>query len=1156
MDKLKNFFHNVSRRDLDIPDVAGTAWAGHSAFGYDLVRFVRPQLLVELGTHGGYSYYTFCHAAKDFGTGAHCHAVDTWQGDEHTGAYGEDVFSFVQKYNADHFASFSTLQKMTFDEAAGLFEAGSIDVLHIDGLHTYEAVKHDWEMWLPKMRPGGIVLFHDIMPRVRGFGVWQLWAELSAKYPTCEFAQSSGLGVLCIGHVPADNPFLQLLFNGSAAERSVLDLYYRAQVRLYTHLYWSSDGNLSEDRSQKIAWDGDEETTHCFTIPAVQGQMHMRLDPARTPGLVEISSITVKYSADGTPVLLLQNPSDWGKLRLADQLLKIADAPVLKLLSIGDEPQITLPIMEVGECGGTLQCEICLRIFPGLTMLEKGLQQYLQEHSLVTIPGQGDSAAPKQIDDKPSAAIQATAKEVPPQAKEPSRSGDTTAPRPDGSVGPKEIDERRLDAIQSAIDRAAGRAGKPSPLNDIRNVSRRFIFWLKRRFKVRDFSCHLETHSGCITGWVGSLRGSTILAVRARRGRRVWPGQYFLHRADVAETFCGFSISHDLPKDRKHRLFLEALTSRGRWVQFARCKLTQDLGSVDYSSWIQRRSAERPAKIRPKSGPLVSVLMPVFNTAETFLRRAISSVLAQTYRNWELCIANDASTLPHVRAVLEEYAAGDPRIKIVHRERNGHICAASNSALELATGEFTALLDHDDELEPYALAEVANAITLYPEANLIYSDEDKIDATGRRYDPYFKPAWQPELLLGQNYLAHLVVYRTDLIRKTGGFRPGYEGSQDWDLALRITEIIPAPSILHIPEVLYHWRAIPGSTALSVDEKEYSVNSAHRALTDHLKRTGQKAELIPVSGGHWRVRFALPVAPPLVSVIIPTHNCASLLQTCVGSLLKKTNYPHFEIIIIDHCSDDHDTLRYFDELRAKGLKIVREEGPFNYSSLNNRAIAHAGGKVLCFLNNDIEVISSDWLCEMVSHALRPGIGVVGAMLYYPSNLLQHGGVVLGIAGPRRIDGIAGHAMKNFSRDSHGYFNHLKLLKSYSAVTGACMVVLRETFEKVGGFNVTHLAVAFNDVDFCLRVRVAGYRNVWTPFAEMYHHESASRGYDDTPEKAARFKREYTYMRATWGSTLDDDPAYNPNLTLVHEDFSLAWPPRPSAQPRGESLRPHE
>jgi GT2 family glycosyltransferase len=535
--------------------------------------------------------------------------------------------------------------------------------------------------------------------------------------------------------------------------------------------------------------------------------------------------------------------------------------------------------------------------------------------------------------------------------------------------------------------------------------------------------------------------------------------------------------------------------------------------------------------------------MPVYNTPEVWLVKAIESVRAQLYPHWELCIADDASTAPHVRRVLEDYMRRDARIRVTFREANGHISAASNSALALATGEFTALLDHDDELALHALAEIVFAFSAQPKRVFIYSDEDKLDELGRRFDPYFKPDWNPDLFLGQNYTCHLSAFRTARLRTIGGFREGFEGSQDWDLTLRAVEGLTPVEIHHIPKILYHWRAIAGSTALVIDQKaQYPFVAARKALSEHLERTGVAAEIVAVAGHHWRIQRRLPSPPPKVSIIIPTRNSVGLLRVTVDSLLAKSTYPNFEIIVVNNHSDDAGTLAYFDELRAMKVRVVDYEAPFNYSALNNFAARQAEGSVLAFLNNDLELITPDWLEEMTSQALRPEIGAVGAMLYFPDDTVQHAGAILGLTGPGAEKGVAGHAFKGAKRGSEGQRNRLRLVQNYSALTAACLVIRREVFEKVGGFNERELAVAFNDIDLCLRIRKAGFRNLWTPFAEFYHHESASRGREDTPEKEARFNNEVAYMRTTWGRQLDEDPAYNPNLSLRHEDFSLAFPPR--------------
>lgn len=565
----------------------------------------------------------------------------------------------------------------------------------------------------------------------------------------------------------------------------------------------------------------------------------------------------------------------------------------------------------------------------------------------------------------------------------------------------------------------------------------------------------------------------------------------------------------------------------------------------DYTEWVRRydnldmprrqRLLQRIAAFSQQ--PLISVLMPVYNTPTVYLEQAIASVRAQLYGNWELCIADDASTAPEVRQLLQAAAAADARIKVVHRERNGHISAASNSALELASGSFVALLDHDDLLAPLALYRIVEAINAHPDALLIYSDEDKIDVAGHRYEPYFKSDFNYELLLAQNMISHLGVYRTSLLRELGGFRVGYEGAQDYDLALRVVERAAPAQIVHVPYVLYHWRAIAGSTALDEGEKDYAAEAGRKAVAEHLARRGLTAEVLPAPEGPSlnRVRFACPSPQPLVSIIIPTRDRADLLGMCLDSLIERTSYQNYEVIIVDNGSTEQATADLFARLPKDRFRILRDESPFSFSALNNHAAREARGTLLCLMNNDIEILTPDWLEEMVSFASQPEIGCVGARLWYPDGRLQHGGVIIGLGG------VAGHAHKYFPKGDPGYFRRAVLHQSLSAVTAACLLLRREIYEQVDGLDVG-LAVAFNDIDFCLRVREAGYRNVWTPYAEMVHHESASRGLEDSPAKQARFAAEVQFVQARWGRSLREDPAYSVNLTLDSEDYAYAWPPR--------------
>jgi glycosyltransferase involved in cell wall biosynthesis len=570
-------------------------------------------------------------------------------------------------------------------------------------------------------------------------------------------------------------------------------------------------------------------------------------------------------------------------------------------------------------------------------------------------------------------------------------------------------------------------------------------------------------------------------------------------------------------------------------------------GNGEYSEWIRKYDTlgkheldglRKRAEAVPNP-PLISIILPVYQTPLRWLRRCLDSVLDQCYGNWELCIADDASPDPSVRDVLAEYAAKDARIRVVLRDANGHISAASNTALALAQGDYVALLDHDDELRPNALLEMAEAISGKPDIGLLYSDEDKIDESGRRFHPYFKPDWNPDLLLSQNYVCHFTVIRRELVENVGGFREGFEGSQDHDLILRCAERLAPHRIHHVAKVLYHWRAIEGSTSLERDSKDYASAAGVRAVSDSLERQGGEARAEELAHGHYRVRWKLPLRPPKAGIIIPTRDRVELLRGCIESVIARTEYPDFEILIVDNQSSEPEAVAYLAELeRRDRCRVLRYDAPFNYSAINNWAVARCDAPVLCLLNNDIEVISPGWLDEMVGHALRPNVGAVGAMLYYPDDTIQHAGVILG------IHGVAGHVYAGKNRGHPGHGARALVAQNLSAVTGACLVVQRHIYESIGGLDES-LQVAFNDIDFCLRLVRAGYRNVWTPFAELYHHESASRGREDTTEKKQRFEQEVGLMRTRWAGQLDRDPAYNANLSLRHLGSELAFPPRASA-----------
>ena len=554
----------------------------------------------------------------------------------------------------------------------------------------------------------------------------------------------------------------------------------------------------------------------------------------------------------------------------------------------------------------------------------------------------------------------------------------------------------------------------------------------------------------------------------------------------------------------------------------------------NYERWIEHYSIGEEQLIQMRNEiesfeykPKISIIVPVYNVDEVWLRKCIDSVRAQIYNNWELCIADDASPKSHVRQVLEEYIALDSRIKVVFREKNGHISEASNSALELASGDFIGLLDNDDELTADALFQNVRLLNQYPQADMIYSDEDKITVDGQRHSPFFKPDYSPDLLLTHMYVCHFGVYRSSLVKQIGGFRKGYEGSQDFDLALRMTEV--TKNVYHIPKILYHWRTIPESTASGPGAKNYTHFAGLKAINDTLTRRNIDGWVEELEGysNFYRIHYN-NTHNPLISIIIPTKD-GTLLDACLNSIYKTAEDKNIEIIIIDNDSSSQDTFNVINKWKSlfgEKLKVLKQPIPFNYSTLNNNAVNIAAGELILFMNDDVEVLSANWLDDMAGQAMRNEIGAVGAFLLYPDNSVQHSGLTLGL-GAQRVAGD-GHHFRPLT--DPGYFGSLLSVKNVSAVTAACLMIRKELFVQVDGFDEI-LSVAYNDVDLCIKVRELGKRNIWLPYVQMIHHESKTRGIDSINiEKVERLNEEANYMRNKWGDILLTDPYYNSNLSL--------------------------
>ena len=548
---------------------------------------------------------------------------------------------------------------------------------------------------------------------------------------------------------------------------------------------------------------------------------------------------------------------------------------------------------------------------------------------------------------------------------------------------------------------------------------------------------------------------------------------------------------------------------------------------TDADRFAIRRRIERLAY-----KPRISIVMPVYNTDEQWLRLALNSVLAQLYPHWELCIADDHSSRPHVLEVLQEYEKMDPRIKIVFRDTNGHISAASNSALALATGEFTAFLDHDDELTEHALYWVAESLNENRETDMLYSDEDMLDHCGQRYSPKFKPDWSPDLFYSLNLITHLSVFRTEILRKLGGFRPGVEGSQDYDMALRVIEQIPPSHIRHIPHILYHWRAIPGSVAYDAADKDYAHERARVAIRSHLERQGIQATVAQGAGELHRVIYSLPRNPPPATILILAPGDPRILRQTLDSLFAHTGYQNFDACVITTSTSQQKRIAAVlpADSRLRTLHVVAD----SIAAAYNRAAELTVAPVLCFLAANTRILTREWLAEMTGLALQSAIGPVGAMILYPDGTIRHAGFVLGIRNH------VGHAHHRQPAETANPLPRLQVIQNVSAVSTDCMVIRREVFEAASGFDAEHFSRYYGDVDLCLRLREKRFRTVLTPYARLrlLARPRNSSGFA-IPHKP---NEETTRLQERWRHLLALDPHYNPNLTLQRDDFSIALPPR--------------
>ncbi len=555
---------------------------------------------------------------------------------------------------------------------------------------------------------------------------------------------------------------------------------------------------------------------------------------------------------------------------------------------------------------------------------------------------------------------------------------------------------------------------------------------------------------------------------------------------------------------------------------------------VGYQEWYKEHcpkeeELEKQRKRKWKEAPLISVLVPAYETPEQFLQEMIASVQKQTYPYWELCIADGSSQGKGLEETVKIFAEQDSRIRYQRLPQNLGIAGNTNAALAMAKGDYVAFFDHDDLLAPNALYEMALAVEKEG-ADVLYSDEDKVTPDLREhFQPHFKPDFNLDLLRSNNYICHLFVVKRKLAMELGGQDGAFDGAQDYDFIFRCVE--KAEKIVHIAKILYHWRVHKASTADNPASKQYAFEAGKRAIEAHLSRIGQKGKVTETEDlGFYRVTYEVS-GEPLVSIVIPNKDEKETLEKCLKSIYQKSTYRNFEIIIVENNSTTREIQDFYKKINGKkGIRVVVWKREFNYSAINNFGIAEAKGDYILCLNNDVTILSPDWIEEMVGNLQRPEVGIVGARLYFPDNTIQHAGIVMGMGG------CAGSLFVGMNRNRGGYLHKAAIQQNLSAVTAACFMVKREAFEKAGGFE-EKLAVAFNDVDFCLKVRKAGYLVVYDPHVELYHHESKTRGYENTEAKRRRFQEEIEYMRCQWMPIIKRDPYYNENLSLKKCDYSL-------------------
>jgi glycosyltransferase involved in cell wall biosynthesis len=1064
------------------------------------------------------------------------YAIDTWQGDEHAGFYGNEVYKRLRDYHEPRYGHFSRLVRSTFDNALKHFSDGSIDLLHIDGRHFYDDVKHDFETWRSKLSDRAVVLFHDTNVRERGFGVFRLWEEQRSNYPGFEFLHCHGLGVLGIGNELPD--LLTRLFESSALPvlcAGIREAYTRLGLTIQDR-HQIADARKQLDaavRTQKQS-EGDAKKQG-ERIAALEDELSYA--QART---VEFEEVARKATARITALECELS----SRQKRVDELEQAAKEEAARIIALDQELAANREMAkEQAKHLGTLENRLS-----SVHAEREALKRSAKDSAARSAALEGElSAARAQIEELEC---------------------NINSPRWILSEATRKILRAPRD-ITRRIRRA--RRKKRKAKRDYEIIARSVFFdrgfYLKHNPDIVAAGVDPVTHylhhggfegrapgrnfdSAWYLGQNPDVRGAAVnpllhyLAAGHAEGRVPNPSRPTQPQREMEETSLrtinskGFEIKRIIPPlTFETEVGCSAKPSQLFELDF----FDREPKSCPYFTPRERKDAfeawqifnidnpRRQKVIRAaldslgNAGTKFSVIVPVYDPPLDVLDEAILSVIEQTYPFWELIIVDDCSKNIKVRERLQHYQLLDRRIRVVFRVENGHISAATNSGTDQATGEFLVFLDNDDKLDRDALALFALYIVDNPDTDIVYSDDAKIGSDGHSlFNPKFKPDWSPELLLSYCYVSHVKALRATLYAQIGGSRRGFEGSQDHDMLLRAGE--QARHIGHIPQILYHRRALATSTAFSGHAKPYSFEAGRRAVEEAFTRRQVPCQVIhPEWAKRAGVGIYVPIMPddgPSVALLIPTKNNWHVLNKLISSL-RKTTYRNFRCYIIDNESDEPETLRYLSQVDADVIRIGNPADTFNFAFINNEAVRRVNEDYVLFLNDDVEVIEPRWLSQMIGWSRLEGVGAVGARLLYPDGRVQHGGVAFGLQ-------CGFTTLRGLGREDRGYLWYAKVTRNTSAVTAAVMLTPRKLFLNLGGFDETHFAVAYNDINYCARLNDAGYRIVYCAEAELYHHESFTRKKGDALSEIALARTLYMNRK---------DPYYSPHFSKDDNRYSV-------------------